>query len=296
MNIGKKIKELRTKKLMTQAELAGDVITRNMLSCIENGSAQPSLGTLRHIASKLGVPTGYLLADEDEENLYAKMSEMKDIKSAYLSGNYRICLDMCMNTQIEDDDEIALIAAECSLAIAKEKFSEGFLRGTAYYLDEAIGFADSTVYHTEHIRSAASVYFRYMRNVSATLTSDIIDEEEEIQPFAFDDFSKYAIAFEALEAGNARLMQYFLSSLDENSPYALHIRAKSDMNERRFDKAYDDLYAILIHPHKIEEPLMYFVFCDLEICCKEQKDFKGAYEYSNAKLNILQKMLSDVDE
>ena len=296
MNIGKKIKELRTKKLMTQAELAGDVITRNMLSCIENGSAQPSLGTLRHIASKLGVPTGYLLADEDEENLYAKMSEMKDIKSAYLSGNYRICLDMCMNTQIEDDDEIALIAAECSLAIAKEKFSEGFLRGTAYYLDEAIGFADSTVYHTEHIRSAASVYFRYMRNVSATLTSDIIDEEEEIQPFAFDDFSKYAIAFEALEAGNARLVQYFLSSLDENSPYALHIRAKSDMNERRFDKAYDDLYAILIHPHKIEEPLMYFVFCDLEICCKEQKDFKGAYEYSNAKLNILQKMLSDVDE
>ena len=296
MNIGKKIKELRTKKLMTQAELAGDVITRNMLSCIENGSAQPSLGTLRHIASKLGVPTGYLLADEDEENLYAKMSEMKDIKSAYLSGNYRICLDMCMNTQIEDDDEIALIAAECSLAIAKEKFSEGFLRGTAYYLDEAIGFADATVYHTEHIRSAASVYFRYMRNVSATLTSDIIDEEEEIQPFAFDDFSKYAIAFEALEAGNARLVQYFLSSLDENSPYALHIRAKSDMNERRFDKAYDDLYAILIHPHKIEEPLMYFVFCDLEICCKEQKDFKGAYEYSNAKLNILQKMLSDVDE
>ena len=296
MNIGKKIKELRTKKLMTQAELAGDVITRNMLSCIENGSAQPSLGTLRHIASKLGVPTGYLLADEDEENLYAKMSEMKDIKSAYLSGNYRICLDMCMNTQIEDDDEIALIAAECSLAIAKEKFSEGFLRGTAYYLDEAIGFADSTVYHTEHIRSAASIYFRYMRNVSATLTSDIIDEEEEIQPFAFDDFSKYAIAFEALEAGNARLVQYFLSSLDENSPYALHIRAKSDMNERRFDKAYDDLYAILIHPHKIEEPLMYFVFCDLEICCKEQKDFKGAYEYSNAKLNILQKMLSDVAE
>ena len=296
MNIGKKIKELRTKKLMTQAELAGDVITRNMLSCIENGSAQPSLGTLRHIASKLGVPTGYLLADEDEENLYAKMSEMKDIKSAYLSGNYRICLDMCMNTQIEDDDEIALIAAECSLAIAKEKFSEGFLRGTAYYLDEAIGFADSTVYHTEHIRSAASVYFRYMRNVSATLTSDIIDDEEEIQPFAFDDFSKYAIAFEALEAGNARLVQYFLSSLDENSPYALHIRAKSEMNERRFDKAYDDLYAILIHPHKIEEPLMYFVFCDLEICCKEQKDFTGAYEYSNAKLNILQKMLSDVDE
>ncbi len=296
MNIGKKIKELRTKKLMTQAELAGDVITRNMLSCIENGSAQPSLGTLRHIAAKLGVPVGYLLADEAEDILYAKMSEMKDIKNAYLSGNYKICRDMCINTQIEEDDEVSLIAAECSLAIAKEQFADGFLRSTAYYLDEAISFADNTAYYTDHIRSTAAIYFRYMRSISATLTSDIIDEEAEIKPFAFDDFSKYAIAFEALERGNARLVQYFTSSLEEGSPYALHIRARVAMNERRFDRAYEDLYAILINPHKIQEPLMYFVFCDLEICCKEQKNFKGAYEYSNAKLNILQKMLSDNDD
>ena len=281
MNIGKKIKELRTKKLMTQAELAGDAITRNML---------------RHIASKLGVPMGYLLADEAEENLYAKMSEMKDIKNAYLSGNYRICRDMCINTRIEEDDEIALIAAECSLAIAKESFASGFLRSTAYYLDEAIGFADATVYHTEHIRSAAAICFRYMRNVSATLASDVIDEEENIKPFSFDDFSKYAMAFEAIEAGNMRLVQYFLSSLDENSPYSLQIRARMSIEEGRFDKAYDELYAILVHPRKIEEPIMYFVFCDLEVCCKEKKDFKGAYEYSNAKLNILQKILSDTDE
>ena len=296
MDIGKKIKELRTKKLMTQAELAGDVVTRNMLSCIENGSALPSLGTLKHIASKLGVPVGYILADEAEEMLYAKMSEIKDIKNAYLSGNYKICRDMCINTQIEGDDEISLIAAECSLAIAKERFAEGFLRSAAYYLDEAITFADATAYHTEHIRSGAAVYFRYMRNVSATLASDIIDEEAQIKPFAFDDFAKYAIAFEALEGGNARLVQYFLSSLEEDSPYELHIRARSAMQEGHFDRAYDALYAILIHPHKVEEPLMYFVFCDLEICCKERKDFKGAYEYSNAKLNILQKMLSDIDE
>jgi transcriptional regulator with XRE-family HTH domain len=32
MNVGEKIRELRLAKLMTQAELAGDHITRNMLS------------------------------------------------------------------------------------------------------------------------------------------------------------------------------------------------------------------------------------------------------------------------
>ena len=36
MKLGEKIKKLRTSKLMTQSELAGDMITRNMLSQIEN--------------------------------------------------------------------------------------------------------------------------------------------------------------------------------------------------------------------------------------------------------------------
>ena len=56
MNIGEKIRELRVAKLMTQAELAGTHITRNMLSCIENGSANPSLSTILYIAGRLNVP------------------------------------------------------------------------------------------------------------------------------------------------------------------------------------------------------------------------------------------------
>ncbi|MBO5683239.1 MAG: helix-turn-helix transcriptional regulator [Clostridia bacterium] len=295
MNIGKKIKELRTKKLMTQSELAGDVITRNMLSCIENGSATPSLATLRHIAAKLGVSMGYLLADESEEPMYLKMTEAKDIKNAYLSGNFRICRDMCINSSLESDDEFSLIFAESSLALARESFAEGTLRNTAYYLDEAVENAENTVYYTEHIRSAAAIFFKYMSRISATLSSDILDEEEDIRPLAFDDFSKYVIAFDALEKGNVDVAEYFYRGLDPDSPYALHINAKRAMMERRFDAAHGHLYKILINPYKIQEPLMYFVFCDLEICCKEIKDFKGAYEYSNSKLNILQRMLRDTD-
>jgi transcriptional regulator with XRE-family HTH domain len=56
MEIGSKIKKLRTAKLMTQAELAGPQITRNMLSQIENGSALPSLSTIVYIAERLNVP------------------------------------------------------------------------------------------------------------------------------------------------------------------------------------------------------------------------------------------------
>ena len=50
MKIGEKIKSVRASKMMTQAELAGDGITRNMLSKIENGTALPSLTTLLYFA------------------------------------------------------------------------------------------------------------------------------------------------------------------------------------------------------------------------------------------------------
>ena len=56
MDIGRKIKTIRVEKLMTQKELSGELITRNMLSQIENGVAQPSLSTVSYLAERLGVP------------------------------------------------------------------------------------------------------------------------------------------------------------------------------------------------------------------------------------------------
>ena len=294
MNIGEKIKRLRSEKFMTQSELAGDTITRNMLSCIENGTAQPSLSTLRYIASKLNVSAGYLLADGEEEKMYLKLSETSNIKNAYIAQDFRICRDMCADAEFELDDELNLIFAESSLALGIESFNGGMLRKACSYFDEAIEVCGRTLYNTDHILARVAVYFRYMRRISAMLTSDTIDESD-VEVFAAisDDFSRYAIAFEAIEDGNGELSEHIIAPLDENQPYSLHIKARHAMLEGKYDEAYRALYLILINPYKIQEPLMYFVFCDLEICCKEIKDFKGAYEYSNDKLEMLQKMLRD---
>lgn len=294
MDIGKKIKKLRCEKLMTQSELAGDNITRNMLSCIENGTALPSLATLRYIASKLNVSAGYLLADESEEQTYIKMDEIANIKNAYLSKNYQICRDMCAESPIELDDEMNLIFAESALFLGIESFNGGKLRMACEYFDEAMSVADKTIYSTEHLKAIAAAYFRYMARISATLSSDVIDESEtEILAALPDDFARYVIAFELTERGKADSAEVLMSRIDEDLPYALHIKAKRSMLEGKYDEAYRALYLILINPYKIQEPFMYFVFCDLEICCKEIKNFKGAYEYSNDKLEMLQKMLSE---
>ena len=62
--LGKRIKEARLAKKMTQSELVGTFITRNMLSRIESGNACPSVKTLEYLARRLGLPyirrnTGY---------------------------------------------------------------------------------------------------------------------------------------------------------------------------------------------------------------------------------------------
>ena len=121
MNIGEKIKKIRAAKLMTQSELAGTHITRNMLSQIENGSAQPSMATVMYIAQKLNVSPGFLLAGEDDEWMYFKSSEISNIKKAYADKNYRLCRDICKNSEWSDD-ELWLILAECCLAVGKEEF------------------------------------------------------------------------------------------------------------------------------------------------------------------------------
>lgn len=291
MNIGEKIKKLRTEKVMTQSELAGSEITRNMLSQIENGSALPSLGTIRYIASRLNVSAGYLIADGEEEHIYIKRNEINGIKNSFAAGDYKICRDMCINSKSHNDDEIQLILAECNLKIAIEEFNSGALHVACNYFDEAIETSDSTAYHTDHIGAIAGMYFRYMNKLSSTLDSSALDIEEiNVYPSFFNDFCVYAYMIDNRETSqnNPKLKNV----LQDDSPYALHLSAKEQMYAGNFTEAYELLHKILYGSAKIPEPMLYFVLGDLEICCKETNDYKNAYSYSNEKLSLMQKLLS----
>ena len=55
MTLGEKIKAARKRKGMTQSDLAGKQITRNMLSAIESGRANPSLDTIIYLANIVNI-------------------------------------------------------------------------------------------------------------------------------------------------------------------------------------------------------------------------------------------------
>lgn len=63
MELGEKLRQQRLALGLSQRQLVGDKITRNMLSQIENGAAAPSMDTLRYLAQRLQKPVSYFLEE-----------------------------------------------------------------------------------------------------------------------------------------------------------------------------------------------------------------------------------------
>ncbi|PKM51371.1 MAG: hypothetical protein CVV02_07130 [Firmicutes bacterium HGW-Firmicutes-7] len=88
MTLGHKVKEARIAKQMTQKELAGDFITRNMLSQIENDNAAPSIKTIEYIASILDKPISYFMDSEQSD----QGSIIEELLTIYEDHNYNECI------------------------------------------------------------------------------------------------------------------------------------------------------------------------------------------------------------
>jgi len=294
MNIGEKIRELRVAKLMTQSELAGTQITRNMLSCIENGSAQPSLSTILYIAKRLNVPAGFLLAEEGDELIYRKMSSFGNIKRAYLAGDLHGCRSLCLSSCPHPDDEISLLLAECDVGIAEEEFWSGRLRAACRFFDEALVYTDKTMYPTGHIEARVGIFFRYMHRISPTLYSDVLDEEK-VLPVAWKSpFASYTEALEAMDEGEYARAGELREQIGGDPFFALHLDSCFLMAEGNYRGAKQALQALLQAENPLNEIELYTVLCELEICCRETEDYKGAYGYASEKVQLLEQLLKEI--
>src|SRR5438132_459980 len=62
--LGERVRSARRDAGLSQAQLAGDELTKGFISQIESGLVRPSIRSLQHIASKLGRSLDYFIADE----------------------------------------------------------------------------------------------------------------------------------------------------------------------------------------------------------------------------------------
>ncbi len=294
MNIGKRIRQLRLSKLMTQADLAGDQITRNMLCNIERGTALPSLPTAMYLAGRLGVPVGLLLAEEGGEFPYRKMIEMPNIRRAFAAGDFTGCLSLLHSSfPAERDDELSLLCAEAEFGAARNAFEEGRFRRAAAAFDRGVTAAGQTVYDTDSLRARTAVYFRYLSGVSPTLSSDILPENEVAGARAFgDEFCEYFMALDALENGRDGEVAAYLTR-QEKSLYAARIRALILMKKEEYQEAEEALEALLARPELSVGALLYEIFGDLDLCCRKNDDYKRAYEFAGSRMGLLERLLEE---
>lgn len=293
--IGEKIKHLRQSKLMTQQELAGTQITRNMLSTIEHGTALPSLPTALYLADRLGVPVGYLLADAEDEAAYRKMLNIANIRRAFAAKDYSGCLSL-LNTVFsgDEDDELSLIRAECELGVALNAIEKGWLRYAVHSLDRALSAAAKTVYDTAHLSDRAALYFRYLSGVSGTLVSDVLDVADiEAARAMGDPLSEYIIALECIEKGSCEWAGLYIDRYPD-SLYSARLATLLLIKEGEYVEAEKRLEALLAREDLTFGILLYEVFGDLELCYRKNDDYKKAYEFSGSRLGLLERLLEEV--
>lgn len=274
---------------MTQKELAGNIITRNMLSQIESGSALPSLQTLIYLANRLGVPVGYLVSDSGtNETFYKKYTNYSNIVESYKSGEWEICRDLCLSCLSDKgDNEITYMLSQATMQMGIISFNEGKLKKAVKMFEETLDHSAFTVFDVGGIISCVSAYNEIMALISPSLILEI-PKNFKSSVICTSDICKLTSFIGS--------KNYFSTSYAEinweNQNYYHVLSAKSLIESGSYEAAIS-LLSHICEDETLPKPLTYLILDDYEKCCKETDDYKGAYEISQAKLQLFEKMMAD---
>lgn len=151
--LGRRIKEARIAKKMTQAELVGDFITRNMLSRIESGNATPSVKTLEYIAAKLDLPVSSLVPEESNQ----PEDILIEAKRALSEGEYELAAEKIKLCEGIFYDEYAAISSMAYLGMARDFEQHGRLDEAAEVYNKVCALADEGIYADKERKTEAAL-------------------------------------------------------------------------------------------------------------------------------------------
>lgn len=185
MTMGQRILQARLEAGLSQRELAGGEITRNMLSGLEHDTANPSLSTLRYLADRLGRPVSWFLGEDSGS----------EAARAFARGEYRRCREL-LRAGTESD----WLEPLARLREAEQAVSEGKIPYARTLLEDLDG-SRSALFGPELQRKAALL-------ARACGLDAVIP----------DDGSLLQKATDAIAAGNAPDARRYLLAQDDRSP------------------------------------------------------------------------------
>lgn len=276
-NLGEKIKKRRKALGMTQSELAGNKITRNMLSLIENGAATPSIETLLYISEQLNVPLAYLFHEDESLFPFEKMRSISKIKDCFSSGKYQKCMEL-IDKLSQSDDELNYIYAVSAFRQAKRQIFRGALISGGKLLELASQKAAKTVYDTIPIEAGVLLYASIVNNIQS--------------PLLELDSGEYEFLYE--KSSDFEFFKYITQDASynyKNRLYAKHIEAKKLIKKNNVYDAINTLSAVEDEVKSSDEYnacLLFGVYTDLEGCYKSIGDFENAYRYSSKRISLME--------
>ena len=255
MELGARLRQARLDAGLSQRQLCGETITRNMLSQIENGNARPSMDTLRYLAAQLGKPVSYFLEEQ------AILSPNQRIMAAARNASGEEVLTALRQYQSPDplfDRERWLLEAQTCLELARQALDSGKKEYARTLLAQAETAGSNTPYYTPQLEQ-----YRQLLAFEAGIVSAVKPD-----PWALSIFAQSALAQNQPQKCIGLLQA--MDSLQEEQHFLL---AQAYLQCGEYQKA--------IHHFRQAEtydPLA--VYAGLEKCYSALEDFKQAYFYA----------------
>lgn len=255
MELGVRLRQARLEAGLSQRQLCGEEITRNMLSQIENGSARPSVDTLRYLAARLGKPVSYFL--EEQVEVSPNQAVMEQARNAAGQAVLDILAQYQPPDEIFDREKWLLEALTC-LDLARQALEDGKKEYARALLEQAESAGSHTPYYTPETQRR-----RQLLAFDAGLVDRIEPDRRELTLLAkaFLENNAPAKCIGILQA---------MDALDERHHLLL---AQAYLQISQYENAIEHfLQAEACDPRS--------VYAGLEQCCSALEDYKMAYFYA----------------
>ena len=262
MELGEKLRLARQEAGLSQRQLCGDVITRNMLSLIEHGTARPSMDTLRYLASRLGKPMSYFL--EEDAVLSPNQAMMTRARVMVQAGQMQEAWVLLRDFQQPDpvlEWQWKYLSVVTALAMAEQAAREGKHRYARQLLEEASDYENGIPgLKRQRLLQLAKLPEADAGEIVSRLPS--VDEELLLRAEA------------ALAEKNAQRAAALLDAVENQDDQKwYYLRGRAHLLGKQHAEAVECLTrAENANPEQCW-PL-------LEECFRELGDFKKAYEYA----------------
>ncbi len=281
MTLGQKIRQTRQDRGLTQRELAGAYITRNMLSQIENDQARPSMRTLEYLAARLDVEAGWLLANGESS---AASDRLAGARAMLRAGEAKACLDLLRPDSAWAGDETLLLLARSAMQLAYDALLREDLDTAQTLCLEALEYDARGLYTNAALRLAG----QELLTRAALAQGKNVDRAAEHYHAAHMQqqsearyhlvMARYHLAQEHVQAAEKEIWSIAELPEAQQTEYLI-LRGRIALRKEQFENA--QLYLQQAEQAaNTPQLLLRELYAALEQCCKERGDFKGAYEYA----------------